>query len=87
MFNCNKISRLVSESFDREIPLFQKVGLRIHFLMCRICSRYADQLRILRETVCLYGMPKKDDGPLVSLPTQAKDRVKSSILKHKEHLV
>ena len=86
MFNCNTVSRLISESFDREMPLFQKIGLRIHFLMCRICSRYAAQLKILRETVCLYATPQKDDGPPVPLPPQAKDRIKSSISKHKNHL-
>ena len=87
MFNCNKVSRLLSESFDREMSLFQKAGLRFHFLMCRICSRYADQLKILRETVCLYANPKKDDGPLVSLSNCAKNRMKSSMYPHKGHPV
>lgn len=75
MFNCKEVSRLVSESLDRKLPLYQRMGLRIHLLMCKFCRRFQQQLLLIRETLraeSLYA----DTEPYLSLPPEAQKRIK-----------
>ncbi len=79
MFNCKKISLLVSESLDRELPLHQRIGIRIHLLMCKLCTRYKKQLLILREAARLHNKHYHDIDPDVTLPPEARERMKRSL--------
>jgi hypothetical protein len=47
--NCKQASRLQSEALDHKLSLIQRVGLRIHLLLCKWCRRYGGQLRFLRK--------------------------------------
>jgi hypothetical protein len=78
MFNCREVSRLVSESVDRKIPTHRRLGVKIHLLMCRFCSRYSKQIRLLGEIVRLYAesVPDRAHGALSS---HARQRIKSAI--------
>lgn len=49
MLSCKEISRLYSESLDRKLPLRQRVSLWMHMQMCRLCSGFAKNLRMLRQ--------------------------------------
>jgi hypothetical protein len=48
---CRDAARLLSESMDRRLPLAERVGLRIHLLLCGLCRRYGRQLVFLRRLV------------------------------------
>jgi hypothetical protein len=67
---------MVSESLDRELPLHQRVGIRIHLLMCRFCSRYRDQLLLLREAMRLQAIQIEEMDSSITLPEEAKYRMK-----------
>lgn len=54
MFNCKEVTRRASESLDRKLSLHERVGMRIHLLICKHCSRYWEQLLILREAIRLH---------------------------------
>ena len=47
--NCRQASRLQSEALDHKLPVLQRVGLRIHLLLCKWCRRYGKQIRFLRD--------------------------------------
>jgi hypothetical protein len=47
MKSCKEISKLLSE--DQELPFLQKVELKMHLLICKNCSTYAIQLKMLKE--------------------------------------
>ena len=49
---CEGMSRLASESLDRDLGLFEKSTLRLHQLYCRGCHRYGKQLQFLRIATC-----------------------------------
>ncbi len=75
MFNCKEVSRLVSESLDRKLPLYQRIGVRVHLLMCKFCRRFQQQLILIRETIraeSLYA----DTESYLSLPPEAQKRIK-----------
>src|ERR1043166_10246552 len=47
--NCRQASRLQSEALDRTLSILQRIGLRIHLVLCQWCRRYGKQIRFLRH--------------------------------------
>ncbi|UCD30958.1 MAG: zf-HC2 domain-containing protein [Desulfobacterales bacterium] len=82
MFNCQEATRLVSESLDRKLPFHQRVGIRVHLLMCKFCSRYEKQLMFLRKTLRTQKMVEEDTASYVSLPPEARTRMTNFLHDH-----
>ncbi len=76
MFNCREVTRMISESLDRSLPLHQRIGIRIHLFMCRFCSLYREQLLALRKAIGNFESAAALPA-IVSLPEEAKIRMKS----------
>jgi predicted anti-sigma-YlaC factor YlaD len=51
MPSCKDVTRLVSEGLDRELGFGERVALRVHFLMCKGCRTFEDQMARLRQAV------------------------------------
>ena len=49
MISCEEASKLISESMDHAIPFWEKVSLKIHLAMCKVCPTYMRQLDFLRR--------------------------------------
>ena len=81
MLSCKDITRLVSESMDRSLPLGKRVGMRLHLLMCKFCSRYERQLLLIRETArCLVpAEDKPGEPPGETLSEETKERIRKSL--------
>jgi hypothetical protein len=79
IFNCKAVTRMVSESMDRKLPFYQRMGIRMHLLMCKLCSRYRRQLLFLRETIRLQAASSEDIESAIVLPPGARERIKRSI--------
>ncbi len=48
---CREITRLASESMDRDLGRLERLALRSHVVYCRACRRYLRQLLLLRATL------------------------------------
>ena len=70
---------MISESLDRKLPFYQRMGIRMHLLMCKLCSRYRRQLFFLRETIRLQASSSEDIESAIVLPPGARERIKRSI--------
>lgn len=81
MFNCKEVTRMVSESLDRSVPLFQRMGIRIHLMMCKFCTRYRKQLLILREAIRLKSIHDEEIETPISLPSEARERIKRLLVE------
>ncbi|HEY7118768.1 MAG TPA: hypothetical protein VH475_19420 [Tepidisphaeraceae bacterium] len=46
---CRHAARLLSHSMDGRLSRPQRIGLRIHLLLCRLCRRYRRNLVVLRQ--------------------------------------
>lgn len=78
---CKDMTRLLSEAMDRPLPLGIRIKMRLHFLICKWCERYKNQLLFLRQA--LRRNPDAIEGeaaaPSASLSPEAKDRLKRTI--------
>jgi hypothetical protein len=82
MLSCEQVTRLLSDSMDRRLPLRQRMALRMHLFMCKFCSRYRRQLLFLREAMRRYYAEDLEQGkPLSpgSLSGKARERMKATL--------
>ncbi len=79
MLSCKEATRLVSEKLDRELPLWRRVSLRLHVLMCRACSRYARQVTMLDRTVAEHYRGEPDAVDAERLSSDSLERMKASL--------
>ena len=73
IFSCKKITGMISESMDRNLPLYQRMGIRFHLMMCALCRRYEQQLLFIRSVLRRNG--GTDDIDCQSLPADARKRI------------
>lgn len=65
---------------DKDLSLITRLKLRIHYLMCSFCQRYAKQLKYMR-TVAREFPDKIGEISEAKLPTDAKERIKTALRK------
>ena|SRR5437867_9827245 len=76
--NCKQASRLQSEALDHKLPILQRVGLRIHLLLCKWCRHYGKQIRFLRDAA--HEHPDELIEPArQKLPDAARERMKQRL--------
>ncbi len=56
--SCKEVSELLSQRQDRPLRWSERVGLRMHLLLCDGCRHFRNQLEFLRTAVRRYR-----DGP------------------------
>ena len=76
--SCQDMTRLLSEAMDRPLPPGIRIRMRLHFLICKWCERYKNQLVFLRQALRRKPDEMEDEatGPSTSLSAEAKDRLK-----------
>jgi len=76
--NCREAVRLQSEAMDHSLTFTQRVGLRIHLLLCKWCRRYGNQIRFLRAAS--RQVPEKPSDPAsAGMSPEARDRIRQSL--------
>ncbi|MFZ2224617.1 MAG: hypothetical protein WAV26_08005 [Candidatus Deferrimicrobium sp.] len=81
MLSCKDVTQLISRSMDHSLPIGKRIGMRLHLLICKFCSRYERQLLLIRETVRgLVATEEKPGGsPGETLSEEAKERIRKSL--------
>ncbi len=78
MLTCKEVTRLVSESLDRKLPLGRRIMVRLHLLMCSLCSRFRKQAFFLRDAARhFWKVGESAPGP--GLSPEARDRIKQAL--------
>jgi hypothetical protein len=79
MFRCQDVSRKISQSLDEELPLGQRMAIRIHLMMCRYCALFYRQLVLLRK-MSRHMDPDQPSGESHDkLSAEAKTRIKDKL--------
>ena len=64
---------------DASLPLYQRMAVWMHLLMCRYCVRFRRQLIILRKMSWHVDSDPPDTDTAVRLTTEAKERMRQAI--------
>ncbi len=81
MMSCKEVSRLVSESLDRKLSIWQRMQVMVHLMMCGMCARFRKQTLFLHAAAKRYfGIMDEGAGVLNDqLTTEAHERIKQSL--------
>ena len=55
MLSCKEVTHLVSQGLDRRLSPGERLRMRLHFLICRGCTRFQRQMEFLRLAVKRLG--------------------------------
>ncbi len=81
MLRCREISKLVSQSMERQLPLGQRMQVRMHLMLCRLCAGFARQVRLLRRAAKQDCERIAADGSTSesALSAAARERIKAAL--------
>jgi thioredoxin-related protein len=79
MFSCKEVSRRISESMDRGLPLQQRMFIRFHIMMCKYCYRFRKQLFFLKQMGRFSQSLSEAAGSALTLSDAARERIKNSL--------
>ena len=51
MLNCREVSERASDFLDAALPYRERLQVRLHLLMCRICREYVRQMTLVVRTL------------------------------------
>jgi hypothetical protein len=57
ILTCKEASQLISQGLDRRLGFAERVGLRLHLLICDGCTNFSKQVKFLRRAVARLGRP------------------------------
>ena len=81
MLHCREISKLVSDSMDRQLPLRQRLQVWMHLAMCRLCAGFARQMRVLRLAANRSSerLAEEEAAADVKLSDEARGRISAAL--------
>lgn len=77
---CKQATVLSSRAMDGRLPWMERMALRIHLAICGNCSRFAAQLRMLRELMHKDGGDAANDS-CTPLSDAARERIAKVLQK------
>jgi len=81
MLTCKEVSKLVSLALDRRLPLNKRMAVRLHLLVCKMCSRYQQQLKFIHRAARDYysRLDSDDDRLAVELGSEARKKITDTL--------
>lgn len=82
MLTCREVTKLISESLDRPLSFRQRISVAMHLAFCRFCSRYQEQMRLIRAAMRRLATHKGDAVDKTSdasLSPDARERIKREL--------
>ena len=71
MYKCKEIIALTSQNMDTTLPWATRIQMQLHFLICKTCNRYAQQLLVIQK-----ALTRIDEHPASGqLSDEAKQRI------------
>ena len=81
MISCREAGRLLSESLERRLSLWERLKLRFHLLICSTCSRASSQVLLVNEAAQRLAADPRllEIATGVKLPEDVRDRIKEAM--------
>lgn len=75
MLSCKQVSQLVTEADFRRLSWRERLGMRLHLLICVACARFERQAAFLRTAARRYADRVESGGLGPALPDAARERI------------
>ena len=79
MLSCKETAELASKSLDTKLTMRQKIGLRLHLMMCKLCSNYTKRLKFVHRTMGSEEQNETLNQCEESLSTSARERIRQKL--------
>jgi hypothetical protein len=76
MLSCKRAAKLALQGLDRPLRLRERVALRLHTLLCRLCGRYRRQLDFLQHAC---EQAEEHVGLDIALTETARSRIREQL--------
>lgn len=85
MFSCEQATETMSASLDGKLSVYKRLSLKMHLLLCKLCSRCWRHMLLLRNTMqtCSERTEELDFMPDHSLSEEACERIRNSLREQK----
>jgi hypothetical protein len=72
---------MISTGMDRSLPVWERLGLRAHLLICTWCERYRRQLLFIRHAVRRYPdrLEGQNEADAPMLSPEARGRLRQAL--------
>lgn len=67
MLSCKEVTEICSLEMEEAIPFRQRLGLRVHLMMCSGCTNYRQHLGVIRQAMQTYA----EGRALMDAPSQS----------------
>ncbi|MCD1646495.1 anti-sigma factor family protein [Marinobacter adhaerens] len=61
MLMCKDLAVIASDYIDGELPVFQKMSVRMHLMMCKDCRTFIGNLRASSNLLSAHSSGKADE--------------------------
>ncbi len=81
MLNCKDVTKLVSDSFDRKLSLWERINMRVHLLLCKcsFCQSTPKEMDLIRDVVNERLKAESDSEGDHQLSTESRSKIKQMI--------
>ena len=81
MLRCKQVSDALSNGKYWDLPLRQRIGLKMHVCLCFVCGPFNRFIMLMQDTTRHYLAHEQSDAPpsSMSLSDDAKKRMASSL--------
>jgi len=84
MLSCKEVSELVSQYPERLLSFREQLGIKMHLMICKLCSRFTRQMKfIARATNTFMDHPEDclDHSHATQLSDKARERIKKALYR------
>ena len=74
MLTCKQASQIISQSLDNPLSRSDRMKLRFHLFICNACTRFNQQLRLIKDAVLRIKFKTENDAT-IQLSLEAKTRI------------
>jgi predicted anti-sigma-YlaC factor YlaD len=85
MLTCKDASHLISQRLERPLGWRERMGLRLHLLMCQYCRRFERQMALLRTALRKLGERSEAEQQDIDLPPEARERIRQALAERDAH--
>ena len=82
MITCKEASRIISDGLEKDLPLLDRILVRIHLAMCKTCGYYKKQIIEIKNLLenCSDSDHLSSPDPL---PDDTREQIKALLKQNK----